>query len=178
MSALFLILPLLVEHCPPGPPAKASLIDTFEQRALATDAPLVDLPARHQFTPGLYSRTVTLKRGIIYTSRQHKTEHQFALLSGSVSVWHEDGSVRRLTAPHVGVTKPGTRRAILVHEDAVWTCFHPTSETDLDKLEELLVEARPEHLRQRHCQQPALAAIEAPRLAGAQPKGELWPGQE
>jgi len=161
MSAILLIaLPLLVDHVAPSAIAKASPIDEFEQRALATGNPLVDLPALHRFTPGLYSRTVKMLKGVIYTSRLHLTRHQFVISTGRVTVFHDDGSQRTLSAPHVGITEPGTRRAILVHEDCVWTTFHPTEETDLEKIEAQLVAPRPEHLRERHCLQPSVTAKE------------------
>jgi hypothetical protein len=135
-------------------PANISRIDEFEKSLLASGAPMVELPTTHRFTPGLYIREVTLKAGVIYTTRTHKTEHPFVISSGRVTVFHEDGSRRELRAPHTGITPVGARRVILTLEDTVWTTFHPTQETNLDKLEELLVEPRPEHQRERHCLQP------------------------
>lgn len=142
-----------------------SRIDRFEIGVLDSGAPMVDLPTRHIFTPGLYLREVTLSVGVIYTTRTHKTEHPFVLSKGEVSVFHDDGTVRRLKAPHTGITKPGARRAILVHEEAVWTTFHPTTETDLEKLEELLVEPRPAHAATRHCLQPDATKRTIPALS-------------
>ena len=41
----------------------------------------------HRFTPGLYSRTVILEDGESCVSLIHKTEHQFAILSGVAVIW-------------------------------------------------------------------------------------------
>ncbi len=166
MSASLLMLPLLVDHLPPGGAvARPSRIDQFEISVIESGAPMLDLPTTHRFTPGLYIREVTLSVGVIYTTRTHKTEHPFVLSQGVVSVFHDDGSVRRLKAPHTGITPPGARRAILVHEAAVWTTFHPTTETDLEKLEQLLVEPRPAHAATRHCLQPNATQPTIPALS-------------
>ncbi len=98
-----------------------------------------ELPILHRFTPGLYSRTMTPEKGILIVSRIHKTEHQWVLSKGKVSVWTENG-LETLSAPHLGITTPGTRRVILVHEDCVWTTFHPTSLTDVKEIEDAILE--------------------------------------
>ena len=134
--------------------ANPNKIDDFEVAVLASGVPLLDVPTTHRFTPGLYIREVAMKAGVIYTTRTHKLEHPFVMSSGSVSVYHGDGSVRHLKAPLTGVTPAGARRVIVVHEDAIWTTFHVTSETNIEKLEELLVEPRPQHADKRHSLTP------------------------
>lgn len=129
------------------------LIDNVEKKLLGAGVELLDLPTCHRFTPGLYLREVELKKGSVWTTRQHKTEHPFVMLTGRVSVY-SNGTVQQIVAPYLGITKPGTRRIIVVHEDAVWVTFHPTAETDLEKIEESLVEPWPVHLSSRHSLQP------------------------
>ena len=46
---------------------------------------------------------------------------------------NEIGEVQRLSAPHTGITVPGTRRIFMVHEDLVLTTFHATTITDPDE---------------------------------------------
>lgn len=118
-------------------------IDRLEKAMLA-NLPLVDFPVEHLFTNGLYVRTVFNPAGSLLTTKIHKTEHPFAILKGSVSVYVPGVGTEHLEAPHIGVTKPGTRRVIYAHEDTVWVTFHPNpdDETDLDKLEERLIERR------------------------------------
>lgn len=162
MSALFIALPLLLEHLPLPVAALPGRIDRFEQAVLQTGVPLAELPVVHRFTPGLYVREVTLRKGVIYTSREHLTQHPFVISAGEVTVFHDDGSKRRLKAPHTGITEARTRRAILVHEDCVWTTFHATQETDLEKIEAETVAPRASHLRDRHCLQPAVNQLLTP----------------
>ena len=81
--------------------------------------PAVECPLVHRFTPGLYTREIFMPAGTAIVSRIHKTEHPYVVL----------------TAGAVGITKPGTRRVLYVTEDCRWLTFHPTTETDMDKLQ-------------------------------------------
>ena len=109
------------------------------EAAMLEAYPRIAPETRHIFTPGMYSRTICMLAGDLITSKIHKTEHQFVVQCGSVSVWTKENGVITLHAPYHGITYPDTRRILFVHTDCVWTTFHPTNETDLDKLEELLI---------------------------------------
>lgn len=102
--------------------------------------PQADLPLHHFFTPGLYSREIFMPAGSMIVSRIHKTTHPFVISMGHVAVWTEEGGMVELRAPHTGITRPGTRRILYTFEDTIWTTFHVTPETDLDKLQEELTE--------------------------------------
>jgi len=105
--------------------------------------PQVDCPLVHRFTPGLYVREIFMPRGTFIVSKVHKTEHPYTISKGRVAVWTEADGVLQLTAPFTGVTKPGTRRLLFIHEDCVWTTYHPTKETDLAKIEDAIIDPRP-----------------------------------
>lgn len=113
-------------------------IDRIE--AVLSTCPQLDHQMVHRFTPGMYLRQITMPAGSIYTSKIHKTEHPYFVMSGLVSVMREDGTWQHIKAPHVGITKTGTRRVLAVHEDTVWITAHATEETDLDKIEEKVIE--------------------------------------
>lgn len=97
-----------------------------------------EFPTFHRFTEGLYSRTVILEAGESCVSRIHLTEHQFVISDGVAKVWtpRQDWSVVR--SPYVGITKIGDRRAVVALCRVVWTTFHATSETDVEKIERSL----------------------------------------
>lgn len=103
------------------------LIDELEF-AMLTDPrfKLKECPVEHRFTPGLYTREIFMPAGMRITSMIHKTEHQFIVLQGSVSVYSENDGEQLITAPFIGKTLPGTRRVLLVHEDTRWITCHPT----------------------------------------------------
>jgi len=100
--------------------------------------PAVECPLLHRFTPGLYTREIFMPAGTMVVSRIHKTEHPYAVLAGRALVWTADAGVVEIKAGHIGITTPGTRRVLLIAEDCRWVTFHPTSETDLAKLQDEL----------------------------------------
>lgn len=105
-------------------------VDELEEKM--KDLAPQEMPLRHVFTPGLYTREIFIPAGTLATTRIHLQEHPFVLLKGDVSVWTaEDGWVR-FKAPFHGVTFAGTRRVLYTHEDTVWLTFHPTDKTDPD----------------------------------------------
>lgn len=101
--------------------------------------PQVELETVHHFSPGLYARELRIPAGVVLTGKIHRTEHINVVSAGRMVVYSEDGGVREICAPFTFISKPGAKRVGIALEDTVWTCFHATSETDLDKLESDLV---------------------------------------
>lgn len=118
--------------------------------AMVSNFPAVDCPLVHRFTPGMYSRQIFMPAGTLITSKIHKTEHQFIVSQGVLSVYNAiDDKMDVIEAPYHGITKPGTRRVLYIHEDTIWTTFHSIAdltgnETDDDvhTMEDILIEKR------------------------------------
>lgn len=88
----------------------------------------------HTFTPGLYSREIYMPKGSLIISRIHMFEHPYVISKGECSVY--DGEkVVRLKAPYQGVTKPGTKRLLYIHEDTLWTTFHVTDKDNFEDID-------------------------------------------
>lgn len=119
-------------------------VDSIERELLKF--PALEVPTVHRFTPGMYIREAFAPAGAILTSKIHLTEHPFCMLKGEQSILENDGTWTRLKAPLWGVTKIGSRRVCLIHEDTVMISFHATNETDIDKLEDELYTMRVDHL--------------------------------
>lgn len=102
--------------------------------------PQQPLPLNHLFTPGLYTREIFMPKGTLLTSRVHLFEHPFVVSAGVVSVWTDDTGWVTLRAPYTGITKPGTRRVLFIHEDCIWSTFHlnPTEEREPDRIVEMV----------------------------------------
>uniref|UniRef100_A0A6M3ISN8 Cupin n=1 Tax=viral metagenome TaxID=1070528 RepID=A0A6M3ISN8_9ZZZZ len=98
-----------------------------------------DIPGtlEHTFAGGMYIRKMTLPAGMAFTTKIHKKEHPYFILSGDATVITELG-MTRIKGPYQGVTKVGTQRAIYAHEDTVWVTLHlnPTDTRDLAVLED------------------------------------------
>ena len=114
--------------------------------AKLTEFPPVSCPVKHCFTPGLYSREIFMPASAppvftIITTQIHKTEHQYIVSTGKLDVWTEGRGWVRIVAPFHGITKAGTRRALRIIEDTIWTTFHPTDKTTVPEVMEELIEA-------------------------------------
>jgi len=122
--------------------AMHDLVDRFEESIVGSGLPLAQFPVVHRFTPGLYIREIFMPAGSVLTSKIHKTEHPFVISKGVVSVWTAEGGTVIMKAPHTGVTKPGTRRVLFVHEDTMWTTFHVGEEENVEEIEDRIIEPR------------------------------------
>jgi hypothetical protein len=96
-------------------------------------------------TPGLYSRELFMPKGMLCTSRIHKVEHQFIVSEGCATVYNTlTDKTFLVTAPYHGITLPGTRRVLYIHEDCRWATFHKTDRikdgfNDLEKHEQQVI---------------------------------------
>lgn len=127
-------------------------IDDLERALLADpSSQFEELPLNHVFTPGVYTRQIFMRAGVLCTSKIHKVRHPYVVLFGRVSVFtpgtavtNFEPTIEHITAPHFGITEPGTRRVLYMHEDTVWMTFHPNGDDteDLTVIEDRLIERR------------------------------------
>jgi|GEM_PF-862132 len=103
-------------------------LDALERRMLAGGVP-VHAPVVHRFTPGLYVREIEMPPGMLLTSRVHRTEHPYAVLSGRAFVLVAGQEPVLLAAGHLDITRAMTRRALYIPgpEPCRWATFHPLS---------------------------------------------------
>lgn len=123
-------------------PSKDERIDELE-KAIVDNLVVVNCPLNHRFTDGLYVREIFMPAGTLITSKIHKTQHQYFILKGAVSVWIDDDEEAYLEAPYIGVTEPGTRRVLYIHEDCIWATVHanPENENEIE-IEDRIIEKR------------------------------------
>lgn len=93
----------------------------------------------HLFCPGIYARSIFMPAGTVLTSKIHKTQHFFVVSKGACTVSNSHGEREYICAPYLGITMPGTKRALLIHEDCVWTTFHATDLTDVEEIERTIL---------------------------------------
>jgi len=103
-----------------------------------------DCPLTHHFSPGVYLREISMPAGTVVIGRVHKTEHFNILVKGRCLIVHDDGRREELCAPKVFVSKAGVQKVLLILEDMIWMTTHVTEETDLEKLDALLVDPKPQ----------------------------------
>jgi quercetin dioxygenase-like cupin family protein len=131
-----MVKPITVAAHVDDAPKAARIVDL--ERAML-EMPQVEVPTAHDFAPGLYIRTIEIPAGTVLTGHIHTTEHIFIVSKGDITIATEDG-MRRVQAPFQMVCRPGLKRAGYAHTDVVCTNVHITPETDLAKLEALLIE--------------------------------------
>lgn len=109
-----------------------------------TQYPQAECPTRHHFAPGVYVREMTVPKTVTATGAVHKTEH-LTIICGHCVLTTDEGP-KEFKGYHVIASKPGAKRAIYAIEETIVTTIHPTEETDLDRLCELLTESKPAEL--------------------------------
>ena len=104
----------------------------------------VECPLKHEFTPGIYSRQITMPENKIIVSEKHLTEHMFVVLKGVVSVWIEGEGWEILSEGHKGITKAGTQRVLITATETIWATFHanPKGFTTADEIYNDIVEIK------------------------------------
>jgi hypothetical protein len=115
---------------------KKNLLEAQEH--FATTGESIEMPLLHDFQPGLYLRRILMPAGAFVIGKTHKTEHYNIVLSGSATVMI-DGEVAFIQAPAMFKSQAGAKKVLLIHEEMVWLTTHATEETDLDKLEKMIV---------------------------------------
>jgi len=97
----------------------------------------------HYFADGMYCRVVKRAGGVLIVGKVHKREHFYMVVEGAVAVIQDGAEHRVYEAPSIIVSKPGTKRATLALVDSVCLTVHRTDKTDIDEIEEELIESDP-----------------------------------
>lgn len=95
-------------------------------------------PVKHSFGDGCYVREWNSPANMLVVSKLHKIAHPFFILKGDVSIMTADG-LKRIVAPHHGITPAGTKRVLYTHTATQWVTVHVTNETDIDKIEREII---------------------------------------
>jgi hypothetical protein len=121
------------------PPPKRGQILAF-QSALE-DLPQVECPLTHTFAPGMYAREISLPAGTFIVGKIHKHAHLNIVTKGRVTVVTEFGrrEIRVTGAPITFTSDAGSKRALYVHEDAIWITIHAVQSTDLAEIEREII---------------------------------------
>lgn len=113
--------------------------ETIERlQALVAAMPQYEPKTEHYFADGMYCRWVFRQKGSLVIGKVHKKRHFYLVVQGEVQIGET-----RLKAPCVVVSEPGTKRAVYALEDSICVTFHRTEFTDLEEVENDLVEDDP-----------------------------------
>lgn len=99
----------------------------------------IDFDIAHYFAPDVYAKRMRLPAGYTVQTHKHRFDHLSILASGSAVV-EVDGEASTYHAPACITIGAGRAHAIHALADIVWYCIHATDETDVDAIDELLIE--------------------------------------
>lgn len=99
----------------------------------------IGMETDHFFMGGMYCRKFFLPAGILVVSKVHKTDHLFVGCSGELLVWGQ-GEKYTLRSGDVVPSPAGTKRVVYARGDCVVMTIHKTDVTNVDDLEEELIE--------------------------------------
>jgi hypothetical protein len=125
-----------------------ALPDLMRQKVDALQQELTKLPqyqpeTKHYFHAGMYCREVFRHAGVLVVGAVHRKEHFYMIVYGTVLITDGEGQAQEVTGPHIFMSKPGTKRAVYAHTDALCMTFHVTESTTVEQAEQELVEPDP-----------------------------------
>ena len=123
-------------------------IDEFRHDLQQLENVLLDLPGvtlrddpvtplSHFFTPDLYARKIEIPAAYVLVTGIHATEHIAVISKGSCLVATPDGVIKYQAGDTI-ITKVGTKRAMLVLEDLIWTTIHAISASTPEEAIEMI----------------------------------------
>jgi hypothetical protein len=99
--------------------------------------PQVECNLTHSFAEGVYVRELFIPKDSWIMGKRHRYETCNILLKGKLSLYMGKGvPAKVIEAPLIFNSIPGTKKFAYAHEDTIFLNIHPTSETDLDKIEQ------------------------------------------
>jgi hypothetical protein len=110
-------------------------------RAVAT-LPQTDCPVTHHFGPSIYIREVVMPVNTVVVGKYHKHDHLCNMIEGRMIVVNEDGDQAEIVAPCVFMAKKGRKTAYIL-ETVRFQNIYSTDETDVEKLEHMMVDDLP-----------------------------------
>lgn len=114
-------------------PSNQIEIEAIERELL--HYPQGQCPTDHHFAPGVYVRSITMRKGQAIIGHEHLTEHVNIVSCGRALVSQNGGPIQEIVGPCIFVSKPGVRKMLVILEDMLFTTVHPTNETDLEQIE-------------------------------------------
>lgn len=86
----------------------------------------IEVETIHEFSPGIYTRSIIVPPNVYLLSYVHKTEHQFIMSEGHIVIYTPDAGMVLMGGPYLGKTYPGNQRFALTLSKVTWTSIHAT----------------------------------------------------
>ena len=104
-----------------------------------TGAEEVEMLIHHHFSSGVYAKEARIPAGYLCVQHKHKFDHLSILATGSVELLVDD-KVSVVHAPACLTIEAGKVHSIRAITDVMWYCIHATDCTDIESVDEVLIE--------------------------------------
>jgi quercetin dioxygenase-like cupin family protein len=94
---------------------------------------------QHHFGGGVYAKETRIPAGYLAVQHAHKFDHLSVLASGAVEVIVDGESIEYI-APACLTIAAGKEHSVLALTDVVWYCIHATDCTDIEAVDDVLIE--------------------------------------
>ena len=100
----------------------------------------VELPVRHHFSEGTYTREIFMPAGSVVVGKEHATRHTNIIISGECIISTVNGR-HHLKGPCVFESMAGVQKALYMITDVVYMTVHPNPDNikDEDTLERMFI---------------------------------------
>lgn len=108
------------------------IVEVIEKKMLGY--PQLEIPVTHSFIGGCYVREIVIPKGTLLISKYHKRGQTDFMVAGDMSIVTGDG-VKRIKAPFISISYPGSKRIGFAHEDTRWIDIRKIEGTNIEELE-------------------------------------------
>lgn len=92
----------------------------------------------HHFSDNLYAKEMHVPEGMAIVQHKHKFDHLSVLAKGKAKILL-DGVETVYDAPACINIVKNKNHGVIALTDVIWYCVHSTSETNIDKIDEVLI---------------------------------------
>ena len=89
----------------------------------------VECPVEHNFSEGIYTRTIHMPAGALIVGKQHKTQHLNVILQGHCEVMI-GGEIQDIKAPYTFESLAGSQKLLYIFEDTIWMTIHVNEDNE------------------------------------------------
>ncbi len=100
--------------------------------------PQRELSIRYYHGGGVFTGELFIPKGTVLVGKIHKYENLNVMTKGKLSVL-VGNEIKKVYAPYVVVSPPGTKRIAYAHEDTIWMTFHKTEEVVKEEVEKIFI---------------------------------------
>ena len=93
---------------------------------------------KHYFSDSLYAKEIHVPANMMIVQHKHNYDHLGVLAKGKVRVTYKN-EVLEIEGPYCFNIEKNKHHGILALTDCVWYCIHATDETDINKVDKVLI---------------------------------------